>query len=253
MKTMSIDDRAAHFRSLHTPGTPLILHNIWDAGSAATVARKGAAAIATGSWSIAAANGYADGEKIPRDLLIATLRRIVAATDLPVTVDLESGYGNGDALADTIRLSIEAGAVGCNLEDSHPADGSLRDIEDAAARLAMARRAADALLPGFFINARTDVYLQPSEGDGEAALGETLARGRAYAEAGADGLFVPGLAELPMIEKLAQAAPLPLNIMRQSETPRIKDLANVGVARVSHGPRPYLIAMDALEKIALER
>ena len=249
---MSIDDRAAHFRSLHVPGTPLILHNIWDAGSAATVARTGVAAIATGSWSIAAANGYDDGEKIPRDLMSATLRCIVAATDLPVTVDLESGYGDGYAVAETIRLSIEAGAVGCNLEDSRPADGSLRDIEEASDRLAAARRAADALLPGFFINARTDIFLQ-SSGSGDEAFAEALARGNAYAAAGADGLFVPGLAHISMIESLAKESPLPLNIMRQSEAPTLQELAHAGVARVSHGPRPYLLVMDKLEKIALER
>jgi 2-methylisocitrate lyase-like PEP mutase family enzyme len=246
--------KAANFRELHKAGSPLILFNAWDSGSAQAVAKGGASAIATGSWSVAAANGFADGEKISRELVIGTLRRITGSTDLPVTVDLESGFGIGlEAVAETIRLSIEAGAIGCNLEDSIPADGSLRSIEDAAARINAARRAADATLPGYFINARTDIFFRgPSTENNADLLDEAIIRVGAYAEAGADGLFAPGLSDLALIRDLAAASPLPLNIMRLGETPKIAELAAAGVARISHGPYPYLLAMGALERAAIE-
>lgn len=251
---MPSHEKASAFRSLHEAGSPLILFNAWDAGSAQAVAKAGASAIATGSWSVAAANGLADGEKIGRDLVIATLRRISGSTHLPVTVDLESGFGtDAGAVAETIRLSIEAGAIGCNLEDSVPADGSLRDVGEAAARINAARRAADQLLPGYFINARTDVFFRgPSTENNPELMGEVLERARAYADAGANGLFTPGLSDLALIRQLVEASPLPINIMRLATAPSIRELADTGVARISHGPYPYLIAMEALERAARE-
>lgn len=251
---MHSHDKAKAFRSLHEAGSPLVLFNVWDAGSAQAVAKSGAPAIATGSWSVAAANGLADGEKIARDLVMATLRRISGSTELPVTVDLESGFGNdADAVAETIRLSIEAGAIGCNLEDSVPAEGSLREIKEASARINAARRAAEEQLPGYFINARTDVFFRgPSTENNADLLGEALERAEAYADAGANGLFTPGLSDLALIRRLAESSPLPLNIMRLGTKPSIKELAEAGVARVSHGPYPYLLAMEALERAARE-
>lgn len=134
-------EKAAYFRSLHRAGEPLALFNVWDAGSARTVADAGGVALATGSWSVAVANGFADGEQMPKALVMEVLARIAQATDLPVTVDLESGYGERlEEVADTIARSIEAGAIGCNLEDSFPATGELRTVDDAAARLAAAGR-----------------------------------------------------------------------------------------------------------------
>ena len=131
--------KAATFRSLHESRGPIVLFNIWDAGTAKVVASTGARAIATGSWSVAAANGFADGECVPLDLAIDNLTRIVAATELPVTVDLESGYGEtGQEVAHCVRRAIEAGAVGCNLEDSFPKDGSLRGVDEQAERIAHA-------------------------------------------------------------------------------------------------------------------
>lgn len=248
---MPMDDKAAIFRSLHQAGSPLVLFNVWDAGSAQVVAKAGAAALATGSWSIAAANGFADGEKISRELVIETLQRISQSTDLPVTADLESGFGDVEAVAETVRLSIGAGAIGCNLEDSYPFDGSLRSVEEASTRIAAARGAADAACPGYFINARTDVFFRkPAAAHDASMLAEAVARARAYAEAGADGLFAPGLADLALIRDLATASPLPLNIMRLSDTPSIAALADAGVARISHGPFPYMLAIEAVERAA---
>jgi 2-methylisocitrate lyase-like PEP mutase family enzyme len=185
--------KAEQFRALHVPGKPLVLFNIWDAGSAKAVATGGAKAIATGSWSVADANGFADGEQVPLTLAIYNLRRIVGATDLPVTVDLESGYGDApEVVGESVALVINAGAVGCNLEDSFPANGKLRETVDQAARIRRARRMADAANIRFFINARTDIFFQrPPEQHNEAMVVAAVERAHAYAEAGADGLFTP--------------------------------------------------------------
>jgi 2-methylisocitrate lyase-like PEP mutase family enzyme len=244
--------KTERFRALHIPGKPLVLFNIWDAGSAKAVAAGGAKAIATGSWSVANANGFADGERIPLALAIDNLRRIMSATELPVTIDVESGYGDApEVVGETIALAIDAGAVGCNLEDSFPANGKLRETVAQADRIRHARQTADAANIRFFINARTDVFFQrPPEQHDDAMVIETIERACAYAKAGADGLFAPGLANITLIARLAKESPLPLNIMVGDTTPPLRALAEHGVARVSHGPRPYLTVMKALEEAA---
>jgi 2-methylisocitrate lyase-like PEP mutase family enzyme len=241
--------KAEQFRTLHVPGKPLVLFNIWDAGSAQAVAAGGAKAIATGSWSVAHANGFEDGEHTPLVLAIENLRRIVSVTDLPVTIDLESGYG--EAIGQSISLAIDAGAIGCNLEDSFPETGKLREIADQANRIRRARQAADAANLPFFVNARTDVFFQtPPQSHDDTMVAEAIVRAQAYAEAGADGIFAPGLANLSLIARLAGASPLPLNIMVGDATPPLRALAEQGVARISHGPGPYLLAMKALQEAA---
>ncbi len=244
--------KAEQFRTLHIPGKPLILFNIWDVGSAKAVAIAGAKAIATSSWSVANASGFSDGEQTPRDFAIENLRRIVEATDLPVTIDLESGYADApEVVSETIGLAIDAGAVGCNLEDSFPANGKLRETADHADRIRRARQTADAADIRFFINARTDVFFQrpPAQHD-DLMVAEVIQRARAYTEAGADGLFVPGLMDINLIARLAEASPLPLNIMVGDGTAPLRVLAEHGVARVSYGPGPYLMAMKELEERA---
>jgi 2-methylisocitrate lyase-like PEP mutase family enzyme len=244
--------KAEQFRALHIPGKPLVLFNIWDAGSAKAVAMGGAKAIATGSWSVANANGFADGERIPLPLVVNNLRRIVGATDLPVTIDLESGYGDAsEAVGETIALAIDAGAIGCNLEDSFPENGKLRETVDQADRIRRARQKADATNISFFINARTDIFFQrPPEHHDDAMVVDAIERAHTYGEAGADGLFAPGLADITLIARLAKESPLPLNILVGDATPPVCALADHGVARVSHGPGPYLMAMKALEEAA---
>jgi 2-methylisocitrate lyase-like PEP mutase family enzyme len=244
--------KSEQFRALHIPGKPLVLFNIWDAGSAKAVGASGAKALATGSWSVANANGFADGEHIPLALAIDNLRRIIGATELPVTIDLESGYGDAsNVVGETIVLAIDAGAVGCNLEDSFPADGKLRTTADQVDRIRHARNTADSANIRFFINARTDVFFQgPPEQHDDAMVVEAIERAHAYAGAGADGLFVPGLADITLIARLAKESHLPLNIMVGDTTPPVRALAEHGVARVSHGPRPYILAMKALEEAA---
>jgi methylisocitrate lyase len=240
------------FHALHVRGQPLVLFNAWDAGSARAVADAGAQAIATGSWSVAAAHGFADGENLPRGFAMENLRRIIKAVALPVTVDLESGYGETpEAVGATVAAALAAGAVGCNLEDSFPADGSLRDSAAQVARLAAARRAADAAGVALFINARTDVFFQaPAAAHDAAMVDAALERARAYAAAGASGLFVPGVVAENLIARIADASPLPVNIMAMPGVPSRGRLAELGVARISHGPGPYRGAMQWLTAAA---
>jgi 2-methylisocitrate lyase-like PEP mutase family enzyme len=252
MRMASQTQKAEQFRTLHIPGKPLILFNVWDAGSAKAVAMTGAKAIATSSWSVANASGFSDGEQTPLNFAIENLRRIVGATDLPVTIDLESGYGDApEVVGETISLAIEAGAIGCNLEDSFPANGKLRKTIDQVDRIRRARQTADAADIRFFINARTDVFFQrpPAQHD-DVLVAEAIERARAYAEAGADGLFVPGPTDINLIARLAEESPLPLNIMVGEGTAALRVLAEHGVARVSYGPGPYLMAMKGLEERA---
>ncbi len=244
--------KAEAFRALHLRGKPLVLFNAWDPGSAKAVTAAGASAIATGSWSVAEANGFSDGEHIPLALVIDNLTRIVGATALPVSVDLESGYGKSAAeVGQTIARAIEAGAIGCNLEDSFPENGKLREVTEQTQRIRHARAASDAAGIRYFINARTDVFFQrpPAQHD-ESMLREAIERGRTYADAGADGLFAPGLIDRGLIARLAAASPLPLNILVEENSPSLDRLAEAGVARVSHGPGPYLEAMKLLEERA---
>jgi 2-methylisocitrate lyase-like PEP mutase family enzyme len=246
------NDKAALFRSLHVRGRPLVLFNAWDAGSARTVADAGAPAIATGSWSVAAANGFADGEHLPLQLALDNLRRIVAAVSLPVTIDLESGYGDAPPrVGATVAAALDAGAVGCNIEDSLPGDGRLRDIAGQAARLAAARQAADDAGMAMFLNARTDVFFQgPATTHDLAMVSDALERARAYADGGADGLFVPGVIAEDLIARLVEGSPLPVNIMVMTGVPDRARLAALGVARISHGAGPYRGAMQWLKDAA---
>ena len=247
MKTQ--EQKAHQFRKLHVAGEPLVLYNIWDPGSAKAVAKSGAKAIATSSWAVSEAFGYSDGEHTPLNVAIDNLLRITNATDLPVTVDLESGYGdNAHKVGETIAFAIKAGAIGCNLEDSFPENGSLREIAHQVERLQKARKTADRTDVSFFINARTDVFISQKR-HGATLLASALERARAYAEAGADGLFVPGLSDLSLIAELTKASPLPVNIM-VSQGADIAALAKQGVARVSYGADPYAQAMSVLQETA---
>jgi 2-methylisocitrate lyase-like PEP mutase family enzyme len=245
----NFSEKAKYFYSLHVKGQPLVLFNIWDVGSAKAVEGAGARALGTGSWSVAKANGYEDGEQVPLDLAIENLSRIVRATELPVTFDLESGYGKTpEEVGRTIERSIDAGAVGCNLEDSDPATGLLRPIAEQVKRIEGARKAAVARQLTYFINVRSDVFFvnsQPQAQEDER-VATVLERAKAYAAAGADGLFVPGMVNAASIGRVAGAVPVPLNVMFSDGTPPLRELASLGVARVSHGPRPYISAMKKL-------
>jgi methylisocitrate lyase len=244
-------EKTKAFRQLHVPGKPVVLYNIWDAGSAQAVAKSGARAIATSSWAIAKAHGFEDGERFPYNLAIRNLREIVDAVQLPVTFDIESAYGEEpDKVGENVSLAIDAGAVGCNFEDSVPADGSIRDLATQVGRIQGARKAADAASVPFFINARCDLFFRgDSVPHDEKLLSEVVDRAHSYSEAGADGLFVPGLATISLIAQLAKKSPIPLNILANSSTSLLV-LADNGVARVSYGATPYIDALNALEQAA---
>jgi 2-methylisocitrate lyase-like PEP mutase family enzyme len=236
------------------PGGPVILFNVWDAGSARAVARAGARAIATGSWSVAAAHGYEDGETLPFDLALANLERIVSAVDLPVTIDLESGYGRSpEAVGETAAKAIASGAIGFNLEDRVIGTKGLYSPDEQSARIRAARAAADRAGIPAFINARTDVFLKADPAThGIEHAEEALRRGEAYARAGASGLFVPGLVREELIATLCRRSPLPVNVMVHAASPPGKRLAELGVARISHGPGPYRQALRVIEVGARE-
>ncbi|MDK2767295.1 isocitrate lyase/PEP mutase family protein [Sphingomonas sp.] len=241
--------RFAEFAALHVPGAPLVLINVWDAGSAKAVAAAGVKAIATGSASVAAANGFSDAESLPLDLAIANARRIVGAVDLPVSIDFEGGYAVApDALASNVTLLAATGAIGCNFEDQVIGGSGMHAPEAQAARIAAIRAATG---PDFFINARTDLFLQaPSETHDAAKVDAAIARAHAYAAAGASGFFVPGLADLDLLARVCRESPLPVNFMAFPGAPDAAAVAAAGVARISHGPFPFRAAMRAVEDAA---
>jgi 2-methylisocitrate lyase-like PEP mutase family enzyme len=241
--------RFAEFAALHVPGAPLVLVNVWDAGSAKAVAAAGAKAIATGSASVAAANGFSDAEALPLDLAIANARRIVGAVDLPVSIDFEGGYAVApDALASNVALLATTGAIGCNFEDQVVGGAGMHTPEVQAARIAAIRAATG---PDFFINARTDIFLQAAPETHDAAkVDAAIARAHAYAAAGASGFFVPGLANLDLLARVCRESPLPVNFMAFPGAPDATAVAQAGVARISHGPFPYRAAMKAVEDAA---
>ena len=244
--TVSQTKKAKQFAALHVKGTPLILYNAWDAGSAKTIVDAGATAIATSSWSVASAQGYEDGEDLPLPLAEQIVERIAAAVDVPVTVDFEGGYSDDDRnLASNISKLLDLGIIGINFEDRVVKGRGLYDIDRQAKRIAAIRHAAERKGVPLFINARTDVFLGNS-GD----VDEALERAKAYASAGASGFFIPGLTEADHIRRIAEEATLPVNVMVMEGVPSNDKLAKLGVARVSYGPIPYIETMEALQKKA---
>jgi len=225
------------FRDLHRAGEPLVLPNAWDAASARVVERAGALAIATTSAGVAWSLGVPDGDRLDPAAAAEHVARIVAAVDVPVTADIESGYGD---VAATVRGVLAAGAVGVNLED---------DAARRPERYAAARAVADSDV--LFVNARIDTYLL-SVGDPAARLDETVARAAEYLDAGADGIFVPGVADPSVIAELVQRIPAPLNVMVGPGSPTVAELGRLGVRRVSAGAGIALAAYSVVAAAAAE-
>ncbi|WP_369148974.1 isocitrate lyase/phosphoenolpyruvate mutase family protein [Streptomyces sp. R44] len=222
-------DKALLFRSLHSSSRPLALANAWDVASARVIEAAGAPAIATTSAGIAWSLGLPDGDHLSPGLAVDLIARIVAAVDVPVTADIEGGYGQDAAgVADTVARVLEAGAVGINIEDGTRPPAELR------ARLAAARAAAERAGVALFLNARTDTYLF-GLGDPATRLEDTLERARGYIDAGADGVFVPGVTDPATITELASGISAPLNVMAGPGAPDVTALGGLGVARVSLG------------------
>ncbi|ARO28441.1 phosphonoenolpyruvate phosphonomutase protein [Rhizobium sp. NXC14] len=249
---MNRTEKAKAFGALHKKGDPIVLYNIWDAGTAKAVADAGAKALATGSWSVAAAHGFADGEKLPMSVLVETAKSITDAVDLPLSVDFEGAYSaDPQGAAANVAKLMEVGVIGINFEDRVVAGEGLYPIESQAARIRAIRAMADSKGMPFFINARTDLFLAERDLSKHAGLvDEAIERGRAYAAAGGSGFFVPGLIDPALIEKICAASSLPVNIMMRTGAPDVKTLAKLGVGRISYGPGPYRSMMEKLKQEA---
>ncbi|MBJ7409276.1 MAG: isocitrate lyase/phosphoenolpyruvate mutase family protein [Phenylobacterium sp.] len=233
--------KAERFRKLHEGPDVLVLPNAWDAASAAVMADAGAKAVATSSAAVAWAHGYPDGDVLPMDLVVATIAAAAkAAGEVPLTADIEGGFTDDlDALSANIARVIEAGAVGINIEDGG------RDPALHARKIAAVRAQAERQGASLFINARTDVYLR-GLAEGEAAYEESVKRAALYAEAGADGIFVPGPADPTLIGRLAAAIPRPLNVMGRTGVPAAAELKALGVRRLSSAISPFRVAYAAM-------
>lgn len=239
--------RAQSLRALHLAPEVLVLPNVSDVGTARLVEGTGFPAIATSSAGIAWLLGYADGENVSREEMLSMVRRIADGVQIPVTADLEAGYGPApDAVAETVRGAVAAGAVGLNLEDG--GDGALIEPELAVDRVRAARDAARETGVEIVINARTDGFLRL--GGGQAVFAESVRRANAYAEAGADCLFVPGVRDEETIAALAREISGPINILAGSGCPPLLRLQELGVARVSIGAL-FSLAAASLVKNAL--
>jgi 2-methylisocitrate lyase-like PEP mutase family enzyme len=251
---MNQEQRAHSFHKLHIKGNPVVLYNIWDAGSATAVAQTGAKAIASGSHGVANANGFEDGENIPLELAIENARRIVSTTNLPVTMDIETGYGiSPQEIYTSVQRVISTGIVGINIEDQDLAASQLRPLDEQIERIKAVRRAADDLSMPLFINARSDVFknAEPSSHN-EELLAKAIERAMAFKEAGAHGFFLPGITNLDLIKKLCDESALPVNIIWLNGMPSTRLLAEAGAARISYGPGPYLEMIEWLKAKALK-
>lgn len=245
---MTQAEKAQGFAEMHQPGNPLVLYNIWDAGAAKVIEAAGAKAVATGSWSVAAAQGFDDGEKLPLEIALMTAKRICGTVDVPVSLDFEGAYAVGPTgVASNVTLAMKQGIVGINFEDQMIGGKGLHKQEEQAKRISAAREAALAFGVPLFINARTDLFLREPNPDWHAGLmPQALERLEAYEAAGASGFFVPGLQDPELIERLCEASNLPVNVMISTEGPDKETLAELGVARISHGPGPFRQAMRDL-------
>ncbi len=245
---MTQSETAQRFAALHVKGDPLVLYNIWDAGSAAAVAKAGAKAVATGSWSVAATQGYGDGQALPLELLETVVRRIAASVEVPLTVDFEGAYAaEPESVTRNVARIVAAGAIGINFEDQVVGGEGLYPIDAQAERVAAARKAGEEAGVPLFINARTDLFLKEKDAARHGDLvAEALERAAAYRDAGASGFFVPGLSDLGLLQRVCEGTALPVNAMKIAEVPTITDLAAQGVSRISHGPAPYWQAMKDL-------
>jgi 2-methylisocitrate lyase-like PEP mutase family enzyme len=244
-------EKAAQFLQLHH-GAGLLLPNAWDIASARLFEEAGFPAIATTSAGIAFAKGYPDGQLISRDEMLDAVGKIAAAVKVPVTADVEAGYGpEPETVAETMKRVIAAGAVGVNLEDNTGYPNPLYSVETQVERIRAAREAATQAGVRLVINARTDTYLFQI-GAAETRMDDTLARARAYLEAGADSIFVPGVTDALTIQALVNSVPGPLNILAGPGAPSAPTLFKLGVKRISVGSSVMQATMGLVKAIAQE-
>ena len=244
--------KANAFRALHRGTEPLILANVWDVASARILEEAGFHALATTSAGVAFSLGYPDGQKISREEMLARVARIARAVKIPVTADVEAGYGNRpEDAAETAREVIAAGAIGMNLEDTSDRPHELADLSLQLEKIKAVREAALKSGVLLILNARTDVYLEQI-GTPETRYDETVRRLTAYRDAGADCVFAPGLGDEPTISRLVKDVKCPLNILAGPGSPSIPELKKLGVARVSLGSTPMRATLGLLQRMAEE-
>lgn len=249
----TLRQKAEDFRSLHHAAQMLVLPNAWDAASARVFELAGFAAVATTSAGIASAYGYPDGERMSRAEMLDAVHRIARAVAVPVTADMETGFGvTPDEVAATARLTLESGAIGLNLEDgTHDRARPLTDISLQVEKIAAVRQMAEAFGVPLVINARTDVFTKLDARD-PTRLAQAIQRGNAYRAAGADCVFVFGVSDKPTIAELVRGIAAPINILAHYGGPTIAELAELGVARVTFGSTPMRATMSLVERIARE-
>ncbi len=237
----------ATFAGLHVAGDPVVLYNIWDPGSAIAVAAAGAKALATGSHPVGDASGYGDAHQVPLAYVFDNARRIIKAVDLPLSVDFEGAYSvDPDEGAANVAALKATGAVGCNFEDQVVGGEGISPLDLQVRRIAAIRAAVGS---DFFLNARTDLLIKAAAID-DAAIDQVIARGKAFADAGASGFFVPRIADPRHIERVVREVPLPLNAIAFPGAPTKAEWAAAGVARISHGPFPHKALMAQLTEAA---
>jgi len=251
MPAMSQRDKAERLRALHAGPAMLVLPNAWDVVTARLVEAAGFPAIATTSAGVAWSLGYADGERISRGEMLDAVRRMARAVRVPVTADMEAGYGpTPEAVAETARGVIAAGAVGLNLEDG-TTEGPLLEMSLHAERIRAAREVGAAAGVALVINARTDAF-EVKEWDGARRVAEAVRRANAYRAAGADCLFVPHVSDGETIGRLAREIDGPLNVIAGPPAPPLGELARLGVRRASLGPRVVQAALGLVRRVARE-
>lgn len=244
--------KAEQFRNMHHGPRMLVLANVWDVVSARILEECGHPAIATSSAAVAFSRGYPDGQYISRDEMLDVVGRIARVVRVPVTADLEAGYGTTDKdMAETTKAAIEAGAIGMNLEDAGDDESSLVDLSLQVEKIRAIRETSKSLSVPFVLNARTDVYLS-SIGPEATRFERTVERLRAYRDAGADCLFAPGLHDREIISRLVKAVAAPLNILITPQCPSLGELEKIGVARVSAGSTVMRAALRVVERIGKE-
>lgn len=242
-------NRMERFHSLHESDEILLLGNAWDLPSARILEQAGFKAIGTTSWGIAAGHGFTDGEALDFAIQLNTIKRIVDHVQVPVTADIESGYGQDDAtIVSNVLKVAELGAVGINIEDSLKGETGLKNASDQSRLLASIREAlVKGGFDGFYVNARIDTYLQ-----NQGPLDETLNRAQAYLESGASGIFVPGIRDAEAIRTIASSIRAPLNVMASPGLADGSELKKLGVRRLSLGGSVYRKAYKLLEQCAAE-
>lgn len=243
-------NKATIFNQLHHNGKLLVLPNVWDPLSALLLEDLGYPAVATASASIAFANGYHDGQKIPFKNVLKNLKRIVESVNIPVSADIESGYATSNAeLEENIKMLIDTGIAGINFEDSlHDKEG-LVPLNDQCEKISLIKKLAGQMGTSLFINARSDVFLKSNKLTVENKMEELILRGKAYKHAGADGFYPMIVKEKAQIERVIQEVDLPVNVILLPGIPDFEVLQNMRLARISLGPGFLKIAINAMKNL----